>query len=215
LCTTDDTSLSPRSTEPKNPRTSAATATIVTHSPALLRPSMTSPATAAAKAPAGVTPTMHSPRPARPVPPAPSKQLVTTGDVATADATAEGYSVSDTCKAAMPTDDRNSSDNLPDGSGVVEGSVTVLNTSMTQSGTANSKHSTNAIADNTASITGFGGGAGQSAGTSVIVQVAHEKQAADSTVTTTAALAKQSNTGDAMDIDNAEDRYEHYASLYH
>jgi hypothetical protein len=114
----------------------------------------------------------------------------------------------------MLTDDGDSG--LPDGSGVVENSVTVLNSSMRQSGTANSKHSTDAVADITASSSGCGSGVGQSAGTSVIAQLAHEKQAADSTaVITTAALAKQSNTGDAMDIDNAEDRYEHYASLYH
>jgi hypothetical protein len=214
LYTTDDTSLSPRSTEPKNPRTGAATAATVTHSPALLRPSMTSPATAAIKALASATPTMHSPRPARPVPPAPSKQPATTSDVTTAVDTAERQPVTEACKTAMLTDTGDSSDGLPGGSGVVEGSVTVLNSSHKPSNTAKSKQSTDAATDITAS--GSGSGVGESAHTSAAAQVAHEKQAADSdaVMNTTTAIAEQSNIGDAMDIDNAEDRYVCNVILY-
>jgi hypothetical protein len=169
---------------------------------------MTSPATAAAKSSvvASATPTMHSPRPARPVPPAPSKQPAATSDVTVAGDAAEGQPMSNTCKTAIVTDDGDSSSGLPDGSGVLKGSVRVLNSSHKPSNTANSRQSTDTASSTTAGESSSGG---LSAGTSAAAQVAHEKQAADSTamINTATAIAEQSNIGDAMDIDNAEDRY--------
>jgi hypothetical protein len=220
LFTTEHTSLSPRNTEPKNPRTSAATATTVTHSPALSRPSMTSPSTAAVKAPvsassqhisnttaAAATPTMQSPRPARPVPPAPSKQLAAvaadTADTATAATDAnEGRSVNDTRKTAMLTDG-DCSDGLPDGSGVVEGSVTILNSSERSSIAASSKQSTGTATNTTVANGGSGGAA-------AAVKGAHGKQDTLDRGASITAHAEQPSCGDAMDIDNAEDRYAQY-----